>query len=277
MKKTLITALMAMASLTCIQTYAAETDAWPWDFPQSVPLDCQPGQWVLSCYTFYPSAVKDGEDLNKSTLIFYSEKIDEVGESVSIIRGKEMPNALIIPLTPNAKAKKGDIVLTWWQEGSGLQRAIVTDDKNPAEPKVDYLDMNYGTDDNPGFAQREADQQLKPNSFTVLNDGEWMPGAQVAARVNGEWVKGTLIREYDGKVLVIGWSSQVKAYDKKVCRLIPFKEKLKKGDQVWGAFVDGYRSGYTVKKVDMKIGRVWVERNGSTDVMSIADVTKVLD
>ncbi|MBR6284511.1 MAG: hypothetical protein IKR25_09495 [Muribaculaceae bacterium] len=274
MKKILLPLLAVLmpASLAI----AAEGDAWPWNFPQAVPLEASPGQWALSCYTFYPSAVKEGKDLTESTLIFYSGKLGEVGESVTPVNGTEMPNALIIPLDPNARAKKGDIVLTWWQEGSGLQRAIVTDASNPAEPKVDYLDMNYGDEKNPGFAQREADQQLKPGSFIVLRDGEWAPGAQVAARDGGEWLATTLVCEHDGKLLVLGWSDHLKVYDKKDCRLVPFNEKLKKGDKVMATFVDGYRSGYTVKKVDAKIGRVWVERDGSTDVKSIAEVTKVL-
>ena len=214
--------------------------------------------------------------MNDEVLIFYSTKMEQVGETTSIIGGTEMPNALIIPLDPNAKAKKGDIVLTWWQEGSGLQRAIVTDASNPAEPKVDYLDMSYGTKENPGFAQREADQQLKPGSFVVLKDGEWAPGAQVAAFDGREWKKGTLIHEQDGKVLVMGWASHIFVYNKENCKLVPFKEKLKKGDAVYSTFVDSYRSGYTVKNVDEKIGRVWVDRDGSEDVKSIAEVTKVL-
>ena len=232
---------------------------------------------MLSCYTFYPRAVREGEDLTEATLIFYSEKIGEVGTGVSKIGSAEMPNALIIPLDPNARAKKGDFVLTWWQQGSGLQRAVVTDDSNPAEPKVDYLDMNYGDDKNPGFAQREADQQLKPGTFTVLRDGEWMPGAQLAAFSGGEWKAATLICEHDGKVLALGWGDRIAVYDKAACRLIPLGEKFKKGDQVWATFVDAYRDGYTVKKVDMKIGRVWVDRGGSTEAMSVAEVTKVLN
>ena len=277
MKQQLIPAIMAIAAMTAVQTSAADNNAWPWDFPQAVALNAQPGQWALSCYTFYPSAIEDGKDLTKATLIFYSAKLGEIGDRTTIVDRREMPNALVIPLTPDAKAKKGDIVLTWWQEGSGLERAIVTDASDPTQPKVDYLDMDYGTEDRPGFAQREADQQLKPGSFTILRDGEWMPGAQVAVRDDGEWLACTLIHEQDGKVLVLGWSSRVKAYDKKDCRLIPFNEKLKKGDKVWSTFVDGYRDGYTVKKVDTKIGRVWVERDGTTEVKSITEVTKVLD
>lgn len=271
------TRILALAMSCAIALgMAAQYNPFPWDFPQNVKIEAEPGQWVLSCYTFYPSAVSEQKDLTDEVLIFYSTKMEQVGETSSILSGREIPNALIIPLDPQAKAKKGDIVLTWWQEGSGLERAIVTDASNPAQPKVDYLDMDYGTKERPGFAQREADQQLKPGSFIVLKDGEWQPGAQIAAFNGSEWESGTLIREQDGKVLVLGWASHIKAYKKENCRLIPFKEKLKKGDAVYATFVDAYRDGYTVKKVDEKIGRVWLDRNGSEEVKSIAEVTKVL-
>ena len=87
---------------------AAQYNAFPWDFPQDVKIEAEPGQWVLSCYTYYPSAVQDQKDLNDEVLIFYSTKMEQVGETTSTVGGKEMPNALIIPLDPNAKAKKGD-------------------------------------------------------------------------------------------------------------------------------------------------------------------------
>ena len=256
---------------------AAQYNAFPWDFPQDVKIEAEPGQWVLSCYTYYPSAVQDQKDLNDEVLIFYSTKMEQVGETTSTVGGKEMPNALIIPLDPNAKAKKGDIVLTWWQSGSGLERAIVTDASNPAEPKVIYLDMDWtGDPDHPGFADRHANETLKPGTFNILTDGEWQPGAQVAAFDGRQWLKGTLIHEQDGKVLVLGWASHIYAYKKENCRLIPFKEKLKKGDAVHATFVDGYSEGYTVKKVDEKVGRVWVDDDGREKIMSIVDVTKVL-
>ena len=46
---------------------------------------------------------------------------------------------------------------------------------------------------------------------------------------------------------------------------------------MWAEWVGKYRSGYKVEKVDMKIGRVWVEKDGDVEVKSIAEVTKVLE
>jgi len=276
MKKYFICMAMLVASYLSV---AQDVNPFPWDFPQDLEIKAEPGQWVLSCYTFYPNALKDNKKVEEANLIFYSTKMTEVGKTKSKLNGNvEMPNALIIPLDKDAKAKKGNIVLTWWQGGSGLQRAIITDDSNPAEPKADFLDLKYN-EEKPSlsFATKFADTQLKPGSFKVLKDGEWMSGAQVAIRNGSKWLCGTLIHEADGKVLILGFADKVSAYKKADCRLIPFMEKIKKGDDVWVEWVGTYRNGYKVKKVDMKIGRVWVEKDGKVEVKSIAEVTKVLD
>ncbi|MBO4871433.1 MAG: hypothetical protein J5565_05570 [Muribaculaceae bacterium] len=260
-------------------TETAAVNPWPWDFPQNVKIEAEEGQWVLSPYTFYPGALKDGEDPAEKVLIFYSTKMTSVGDTKSTVNNDvEMPNALIIPLAKDAQAKKGDILLTWWQKGSGMKRAIVKDASNPAEPKVDYLDMEYSDDpEKPGFAQREADQQLKPGTFNILTDGEWQPGAQVACKNDrGEWDAATLLYEQDSKVLVLGFSDKVKAYKKDDVKLIPFKENINVGDKVYAKWVAGYKEGYTVTKVDKNLGRYWVEKDGKTEVKAFGEVTKLL-
>lgn len=276
MKKTII--CMAMSLFSCM-AMAQDVNPFPWDFPQDFKIEAEPGQWVLSCYSFYPRALKDNKRVDEATLIFYSTEMTKVGMPKSIVdRDVEMPNALIIPLDKSARAKEGDIVLTWWQGGSGLQRAIITDDDNPAEPEADFLDLNYDDkNDNFNFAKKFADTKLKPGSFTVIKDNEWQSGAQVAIRSGNTWICATLIHEAEGKVIVLGWGDKVAAYRKADCRLVPFKEDIKKGDMVWAEWVGTYRSGYKVKKVDKKIGRVWVEKDGDVQVKSIAEVTKVLE
>lgn len=276
MKKTLISlALMA----ACVSTSNAQVNnAFPWDFPQGIKLEAEPEQWVLSCYTMYPHAIEENKDLKDQTLIFYSTKMTEVGaEKSTVDRDVVMPNALIIPLDKNAKAKKGDILLTWWQGGSGLQRAIVKDASNPAEPIVDFLDLKYDeSKPTSSMAIKYGNKQLEPGSFTVLKDNTWEPGAQIAINEDGKWLCGILIHEAEGKVLALGFADQIRAYKKENCRLIPFNEKIKKGDQVYAKWVSRYREGYKVTKVDTKIGRVWVEKDGDEETLSIAEVTKVL-
>ena len=257
---------------------ANDVNPFPWDFPQDVKLDAEPDQMALAPYTFYPIALEKGEDLASATLIYYNNKLQEIGDKTSKMDGKDIPNALIIPLDKEGKAKKGDILLTWWQSGSGMKRAIVKDDSNPAEPVVDYLDLSYNDDpEKPGLAQLHGDKKLKPGSFNVLTDGEMQPGAQLACKEGDKWKLATLIRVEGDKVLVSGFSAKVAAYNKADVKVVPFKENIKVGDMVWAKFAADYRSGYKVTKIDMNIGRVWVERDGRTEVMSICEVTKVLE
>lgn len=278
-----ILCLLALAMVSPIFSQD-NNDAWPWDFPQSVRLKMDAGQVVLSPYTYYPSSVEKGEPLRQAVLIFYDTTVKEVGEEKTILNnyGKvvEMPNALIIPLPKKAKAKKGDVVLTWWQSGSGLQRAIVVDDSKPQEPKVCYLDLTWPDNpESPKLEEKRKGESLKPGSFGVLKDNQWQSGAQVAIRKDNEWLKGMLIHEDGDKVLVLGFGSKIEAYDKADVRIIPFKEKIKVGDKVWASWVNTYRPDYVVTEVDNLTGHVYVKREGrgSIESKSITEVTKVLE
>ncbi len=284
--KSLKTILYVMALTIAMPVFSQENDynAWPWDFPQGVKLKLEAGQTVLSPYTYYPSTVEKGEPLPKAVLIFYDATVKEVGEEKTKLdkfNGEvEMPNALIIPLPKKAKAKKGDVVLTWWQSGSGMQRAIVVDDSNPQEPKVCYFDLTWP--DNPEsqkLEEKRKGEQLKPGSFAVLKDGQWQSGAQLAIKKGNDWLKGTLIHVEGNKVLVLGFGSKIEAYNKADVRLVPFKEKIKVGDKVWASWVSEYRPGYVVTAVDDLTGHVYVQREGkgSVESKSLADVTKILE
>ena len=286
MMKSLKTILCVMALTIAMPVFSQENDynAWPWDFPQDVKLKLEVGQTVLSPYTYYPSTVEKGESLPKAVLIFYDATVKEVGEEKTKLdkfNGEvEMPNALIIPLPKKAKAKKGDGVLTWWQSGSGMQRAIVVDDSNPQEPKVCYFDLTWP--DNPEsqkLEEKRKGEQLKPGSFAVLKDGQWQSGAQLAIKKGNDWLKGTLIHVEGNKVLVLGFGSKIEAYNKADVRLVPFKEKIKVGDKVWASWVSEYRPGYVVTAVDDLTGHVYVQREGkgSVESKSLADVTKILE
>lgn len=284
--KTVKTLLLMMAIAIVMPSIAQDKEdaTWPWDFPQGVKLKMDAGQTVLSPFTYYPSSLEKGKPLEEAILIFYDTTVKEVGEEKSVLNnyGKvvEMPNSLIIPLPKSAKAKKGDVLLTWWQSGSGLQRAIVVDDKNPKEPKVCYLDMRWPDNpESPTLTEKRKGETLKPGTFAVLKDGQWQSGAQVAIKKDNEWLKATLVHVDGDKVLVLGFASKIMAYDKADVRLIPFKEKIKVGDKVWATWVSTYRPGYVVTAVDELTGHVFVKRENSSSVesMSIADVTKVLE
>lgn len=271
--------LLAAASMNAQEV----ADTWPWDFPQEVKIKAEPGQTVLSCYGHYFDAVKEGASLHNNVLIFYKSMMKKVGDGKSILDdwGKdiEVPNALIIPLDKNAKAKKGDIVLTWWQSGSGMQRAIVVDDSTPTEPKVCYLDTHWPDNpDSPTLEQKRQGEKLKPGTFTVLKGGKWQSGEQVAYFANDEWNAGRIIHVEGNKVLLSIFASYIEATTKDRIKFIPFKEKFKVGDKVSVVWLRYYRPGYTVVKVDEAIGRVYVQADGKSNIesKSIAEVTKVL-
>ncbi|MBR4147153.1 MAG: hypothetical protein IKU00_04585 [Bacteroidales bacterium] len=251
---------------------------FPWDFPEGIKNeDLEEDQSALSIHTFYPKKLQESDNPANETYIFYNTTVKSVGETTSMVSDfgseVEMPNALIIPLPGGQKAKKGDILLTWWQSGSGMERAIVTDASNPESPKVDYLDLSY-KDDGTGFAQDHANEQIKPNTFTVLKDGEWQPGAQIVVTGDGSYEAGVLINCTDDKVLLKGFAGKIKVFKRSACKVVPLKQNLKAGDEVMAIFTSSYKTGYKIKKVDEKVGRVWVEGPYGDNIVNILEVYK---
>lgn len=251
---------------------------FPWNFPEgNINEGLAEGQSALSIHTFYPSKLKESDDPANETYIFYSTTVKSVGETTSMVSdygsSVEMPNSLIIPLPAGQKAQKGDIILTWWQSGSGMQRAIVTDASNPESPKVDYLDLGY-KDDGTGFANEHANEQIKPNTFTIMKDGEWQPGAQIVVTGDGSYESGTLISCTDDKVLMLGFAGKIAVYKRSACKVVPLKQNLKVGDEVMAVYISSYRPGYKIKKIDEKIGRVWVENSYGEEIVNILEVYK---
>lgn len=250
---------------------------FPWDFPEgNINEGLAEGQTALSVQSFYPSNLEESDDPANETYIFYSTTVKSVGETTSMVSDfgsiVEMPNSLIIPLPAGQKAQKGDIILTWWQSGSGMERAIVTDASNPEAPKVDYLDLDY-KDDGTGFANENANEQIEPNTFTILRDGEWQPGAQIVVVGDG-YEAGTLISYTDDQVLMLGFAGKISVVDRSDCKVVPLKQDLKVGDEVRAIFTSSYKAGYTIKKIDENIGRVWVEGSFGDEVVSILEVYK---
>jgi hypothetical protein len=230
---------------------------------------------VVLCpsYTWIQDAVTKGPD--KVTFIFYDQKMVTPGEVESELEfmspGKaKVPNSYIIPIPGGQKAKPGDIVLTWWQSGSGMNRAIVVEASDPSEPTVRYLDIDY---DNPAKSRDgkttigQMEEKLKPNSFVKISN-VWEPGSVVAANDGASRKRGQIIRVAGDKVLTLGFAGTLQAYDKSACTPVPVVPKVKAGDKVkaprYGAFTDA-----TVTKVDGRIGRVFVKFGTDTEEKAI--------
>lgn len=259
-----------------IEDFDKNTTDFPWNFPEGIENEgLKEGQTVLSIHTFYQNKLKESKDPSEDTYIFYNGTLDKLGNPTSTVSGNEgIPNSVIIPIAEGQTAKVGDIVLTWWQSGSGLQRAIVTDASDPTSPKVVYLDLDW-KDDGKGFANEHANEQLKPNTFVVLDNNEWQPGAQVVIPDDG-YRFGTLISCNDEKVLISGFAGKISVYYKAYCKLVPTVQNINVGDEVKAVWVSSFSDGYKVTKVDKKNGRVWVDNGSGEEIKSVLEVIKNL-
>ena len=139
------------------------------DFPKEA-ITANVGDFVLTpSENWQKDATEKGPD--KVTFIYYSQNMAEVGSEYSKIdflssKGIEIPNYMIIPIKSGQTAKKGDIILTWWQSGSGMKRAIVTDASNPSEPTVNYIDISWTNPakNSAGVGIGQQSEKIKANS-----------------------------------------------------------------------------------------------------------------
>lgn len=249
------------------------------DFP-AVDTSAKAGEVVLvPSYNWLQEATVKGAD--KVTMIWYSQKMSAPDKEMSEVEfmsdKKKVPNAYIVPIPAGQKAKNGDIVLTWWQSGSGMNRAIVVDDANPAEPVVRYLDIDY---DNPAKSSDgkttigQMDEKLKPNTFVKIN-APFDVGSMVAVQDGADQKSAQVIRVAGDKVFVNGFAGKIDVVDKSRCTPFPLISKAKEGEKVKAVWVNSLKEG-TVTKVDPKIGRVFIkfDVDGKEKAVSFGEVMK---
>ena len=251
------------------------TVAFPFDFPK-VATSAKKGEHVLvPSYPWLVEAMQ--KDPKKVTMIWYNQKMEEPGDEVSKIKfmseTKEVPNQYIVSIPPRGTARKGDILLTWWQTGSGMKRAIVTDASDPRAPTVRYLDIDYDNpakDSDKGTGIGQTDYQIKPDTFVVIQN-EMDPGTTVA--IGSEMKKGQVIRVAGDKVFALLFAGRVGVFPKSEVKTVPVQPILKAGDKVKVPFVGGFKSG-AVTKVDKNIGRAWVKYDNldKTAVVAFGDI-----
>lgn len=255
-----------------VEAVRSEIDPFP-EFPM-VSLNANEGDIILTpSKNWQVDATAEGAD--KTTFIFYKQTLASAGEGTSSVNfmgepGVEIPNYMIIPIKPNQTAKKGDIVLTWWQTGSGMQRAIVTDATDPAAPKVNYLDLSW---DNPaktaeGVGIGQATYQIAAGTFHVLTE-EWAPGTTVAVNADGKTVAAKVVCVSGDKVLTIGFAGKMNIYEKSACTPCPVQTNVKVGDDIQVPWVGSFVASKVVK-IDAANGRVWCDDPYSDDPMVVA-------
>lgn len=251
----------------------AEAVKFPFDDFPKVETTAKAGEYVLvPSYNWVSEAAEKGAD--SISFIWYVQKLAAAGKENSEVQflqeRRKVPNAYIVHIPPAQTAKKGDIVLTWWQTGSGMNRAIVVDDKEPHAPVVRYLDIDY---DNPAKSRDGAttigkmDEKIVPDSFVKIKD--WDAGTTVAIQDGANLKKGVLIRAAGDKVLVLESVGKLKVYPKASVKPVPLVPNVKEGDRVKVPFVGNFKDA-TVTKVDANIGRVFVKFDGITKEKAIA-------
>ena len=225
MKTNFKTTLMAMVAMcasatTAMAQNATDPKTWAWDFPQGLSIKAEAGQEALTCQMHYFELVEEGEGLLKKTMIWYDATIVEPGAEKTSIDNYgtpiEVPNALIIPLDKNGKAKKGDILLTH-DRYHRMIRAIVVDAANPAEPVVCCIDDYDRWPNNPEseeIAEKQKGEPLKAGSFNVLKKDTFMPGAQVAYEQDGDKKFGKIVQVSGDKLLVSVFANRLECVSK---------------------------------------------------------------
>ena len=257
----------------------AETMKFPFeDFP-TAETTAKPGEYVLvPSYNWIKDAAEKG--VESTSFIWYVQKMaapDKANSEVQFMsERKRVPNAYIIAIPPKQTVKKGDVILTWWQSGSGMNRAIVVDDSDPIAPVVRYLDIAY---DNPAKSRDgtttigQMNEKIVPDSYVKLK--EWDPGTTVAIQDGANLKKGRIIRVAGDKILVMESIGKLKVYPKSACKPVPIVPQVKNGDRVKAPFVDTFKDA-TVVRIDADIGRVFVKFDGQTDekAMAFGDILK---
>jgi hypothetical protein len=247
--------------------------AVPFDFP-ALGTGAKKGEFVLApSKGWIEEAFEKGAD--KQPFIFYGAWMVEPGEKESMLRtlpgqAVTIPNAMIIPIGPGQSAKPGDVVLTAWTSGSGMQRAIVVEGGTPESPRVRYLDLDLESPS--GWGKKE--DTLGENTFRVLKKpGE--PGTTVGCKDGARTTRFIVIGEHDGKLLGVGFAGKVKVLARDSCKNLPIVPNLKPGERVYVPVIGAFTEG-KVTKLDQPIGRVWVRHEfGGKDTEEAFSFTNV--
>lgn len=243
---------------------------FPWDFPLNFKLNAAEGQAVIAPGG-YTDEVEAGKDLLEETFTYSNYTLESVGETHSTIDGKQVPNALIVPIPAGQTAAQGDILLLA-SMGRQFSRGIVIDDSSPEKPEVSYLDGSEYPADTETFDGRK----LFGDDFIKLQDGTWSSGMPIAVYDGEIWLVGRIINATSDKVLAFGNSGEILSADIKNCRLLPLKPRLKTGDIVNAMWVNHFSDGFTVEKFDEALGRVWVKKGDNSMIVSTMQVAGVL-
>lgn len=250
-------ALPLLVLLAGVSISAPAPGRIPLDYPV-VPTTAKAGDWVLTPPRLWlDQAFEKG--VQSQTFIFYAATMVKPGAAESTVKdlmGKEstMPNSLIVPIRKGEKAAVGDVLLTWWQSGSGMQKSIVIQGGTPTQPKVLHLDISY---ENPARVGKKPDT-LKPGTFHRLGKA-LEPGTMVTFQEGPSWKVGQVLNRTSEQVLYLGFAGRIGVVPTKACHALPVRPPaLKAGAEVMARSNLGSLQPARVSKVEAEIGRVFV-------------------
>jgi hypothetical protein len=225
----------------------------PFAFPAR-GLAVAPGTSVLapSPGTLRASTQAGLEPITLAYTLASLEKAGDVSSELEWLteqRGS-VPNALIIPLTPQGRARRGEVVVTSGVSGSGLERAIVTSDGESATPSVRSLDVPFDR------AVTAAPRVLASGSYRVVADTGDV-GTTLACEASDGFEPYVLAASVAGRWLGVGFAGRARVLEPNRCRLLPVAVSPRLGTRVSfplaGRFVTG-----DVVGVDLTVGRIRV-------------------
>jgi len=230
--------------------------AIPFDYPV-VATPSKASDYVLSPSRSWIDEAFEKGGANQ-TFIYYGGWMRQPGPRASLIETMTrqrsfIPNAFIVAIRRGETVDPGEIVLTSWASGSGMQRAIVVEGGQPKAPKVRYLDLEL---ENPsGWGKK--DDVLKENTFhKLIQPGE--VGSTVACIEGSRKTRWVITNAAADKLLVLGFAGRMRVFTKSDCQNLPIKPELKIGDEISVPLVGAFTEA-TVTRVDAKVGRVWAK------------------
>ncbi len=229
----------------------------PFDYPALDYLEGEVSDFVLAPPLLWiEEGFSKGGD--KQSFIYYGGYLKEIStysSKVENLTKKEsvIPNSMIIPIKKGCKATVGSIILTHWESGSGMQRAIVIEGGTEEEPIVRYLDLDY---ENPAGVGKKNDKSKK-NRFHLL-EKEYQIGTSIAEKDGMIYKHWQILNIVDDKILALGFANKIKVIDKSKTVPIPIKYVPSVGDSVFVVVMTSFKKG-VVTEIDERIGRVFVE------------------
>jgi hypothetical protein len=228
-----------------------------------VAISAQKGDKCLASTDIFNSG-NAGSKIADINITFVNKEIEEAGTEFTKIKNfgggtDNVPNYFVVPIKPGQTAKKGDIVVGPWHHGGSMNRAIVIDDKDPAKPLVNFIDINWTNpakgDKGVGFGQEQV--QLEANSFNVLTS-PFQSGTSVAFKEGNDWKLGFVYNVCGDKILLSGFADKHQVVNKADCKALEIQPTCKVGDEVMVSKYGTFRK-LKVEKIDSKFGRIYFE------------------